>query len=190
MPHPRTTALEIPMEQMKADIRNVDTFSGYEEMLLSDEAFVGGVSHGGRDGLFAMKLHDHDKYNGSLRALKSFFLFDNRIVCLGSDIGNRADGGVHTTLFQNWLADPAGAIEGQRRTDHGLPLRDNPLRGGRLCATICATSISFRRGGSASGNANQHSLHEETDAPRPRTTSPRRGSTTDAVQSTAVDTNT
>ena len=40
---PGTTALAIPMEQMKADIRNVDTFSGYEEMLLSDEAFVGGA---------------------------------------------------------------------------------------------------------------------------------------------------
>lgn len=35
---PGTTALEIPMERMKADIRNVDTASGYEEMLLSDEA--------------------------------------------------------------------------------------------------------------------------------------------------------
>ena len=42
---PGTTALEIPMERMKADIRNVDTASGYEEMLLSDEAFAGGVSH-------------------------------------------------------------------------------------------------------------------------------------------------
>ncbi len=161
---PGTTALEIPMEQMKADVRNVDTFSGYEEMLLSDEAFVGGVSHEGRNGLFAMKLHDHDKYNGTLRALKSFFLFDNRVVCLGSDVENRADGGVHTTLFQNYLEHPGDAIEvnGERITSfpyerslsEGAVLRDNLhnlyiVPQGRVCV----------------GKRHQHSLHEETDAP-------------------------
>mgnify|MGYP003302937139 CR=1 FL=1 len=29
-----------------------------------------------------MKLHEHDKYNGTLRARKSFFAVGNRIVCL------------------------------------------------------------------------------------------------------------
>ena len=161
---PGTTALEIPMEQMKADIRNVDTFSGYEEMLLSDEAFVGGVSHGGRDGLFAMKLHDHDKYNGSLRALKSFFLFDNRIVCLGSDIGNRADGGVHTTLFQNWLADPAGAIEvnGERITDFPY---ETTLSEGAVLRDNLRNLYIVPQGWVCVGKRHQHSLHEETDAP-------------------------
>ena len=59
----------------------------------------GGVSHRGRDGVFAMELHEHDKYNGSLRARKSWFFFDNRIVCMGSDI-EQGRGGVHTTLFR------------------------------------------------------------------------------------------
>ena len=161
---PGTTALAIPMEQMKADIRNVDTFSGYEEMLLSDEAFVGGVSHEGRNGLFAMKLHDHDKYNGTLRARKTFFLFDNRVVCLGSDIENRAEGGVHTTLFQNFLekaADPV-TVDGEPVTafpyeatlPQGGVLRDNL----RNLYVIPAGTVFVKK-------SRQHSLHEETDAP-------------------------
>lgn len=161
---PGTTALAIPMDRMKADIRNVDTFSGYEEMLLSDEAFVGGVSHAGRHGLFAMKLHDHDKYNGTLRARKSYFLFDNRVVCLGSDIENRAEGGVHTTLFQQFLeresdpvmvnGDSVDAFPYAATLPEGGVLRDNlrnlyVVPSGRVCVK----------------KSRQHSLHEETDAP-------------------------
>lgn len=161
---PGTTALEIPMERMKADIRNVDTFSGYEEMLLSDEAFVGGVSHEGRNGLFAMKLHDHDKYNGSLRARKTFFLFDNRVVCLGSDITNRADGGVHTTLFQNYLEHPGDAIEvnGERIT--AFPY-ERTLSGGAVLCDNLRNLYIVPQERVCVGKRLQHSLHEETDAP-------------------------
>lgn len=103
---PGTTAAAIPMEDMEADVLNVDEFSGYEEMLLSDEWFAGGVSHKGMDGIFAMKLHEHDKYNGSLRARKSFFAFDDRIIALGSGLENGLEGSeLHTTLFQNSLPD-------------------------------------------------------------------------------------
>ena len=76
------------------------------KMLLSDEWFAGGVSHKGMDGIFAMKLHEHDKYNGSLRARKSFFAFDDRIIALGSGLENGLEGSeLHTTLFQNSLPD-------------------------------------------------------------------------------------
>lgn len=103
---PGTTAAWLPMNAMKADVRNVDEFSGYEEMLLSDEWFAGGVTHKGRNGAFAMILHEHDKYNGSLRAKKSFFAIENRIICLGSDIENSLEGApVHTTLFQNYTGE-------------------------------------------------------------------------------------
>lgn len=48
-----------------------------------------------------MKLHEHDKYNGSLRARKSFHFFGNVIVCLGSDIENsNTDYNTETTIFQ------------------------------------------------------------------------------------------
>lgn len=98
---PGTTAAAIPMEQMKAEVLNVDRFSGYEEMLLSDQWFAGGVAEGDY-AVYSMILHEHDKYNGSLRARKSFFVFDNRIVCMGSGLCNNTPGyGLHTTLFQN-----------------------------------------------------------------------------------------
>lgn len=98
---PGTTALHLPIEQLKANVLNVDQFSGFEEMLYSDEAFAGGLSHHGVDGLFAMKLHEHDKYNGSLRANKSFHFLGDRIVCLGSNIQNKnSQYNTETTLFQ------------------------------------------------------------------------------------------
>lgn len=161
---PGTTALVIPMERMKADIRNVDTISGYEEGLLSDEAFVGGVTHKGQNGLFAMKLHEHDKYNGSLRARKSWFFFDERMVALGSDIENAAPGEVHTTLFQNFLersSDPIW-VDGQpvvefpyRHENTGrIVLRDNLGTAYFVSdAMVCVT------------RERQQSLDEETDAP-------------------------
>ena len=122
---PRTTALEIPMERMKADIRNVDTASGYEEMLL-DEAFAGGVSHRGRDGVFAMELHEARQIQRFAAGAPSRgFFFDNRIVCMGSDIENKAEGGVHTTLFQNFLADAADPLVVNGEAVTQFPYRPN-----------------------------------------------------------------
>lgn len=98
---PGTTAIHLPVDQLEANILNVDVFSGYEEMLYSDEAFAGGLSQQHTNGNFGMKLHEHDKYNGSHRARKSFHFFDGVIVCLGSDIENtNGDYPTETTLFQ------------------------------------------------------------------------------------------
>lgn len=98
---PGTTAIHLPVEDLKAKVLNVDTFSGFEEMLYSDEAFAGGLSHLGKDGVYAMKLHEHDKYNGSHRARKSYHFFGDMIVCLGSDIENVNDQyNTETTVFQ------------------------------------------------------------------------------------------
>lgn len=55
--------------------------------------------------MFAMKLHEHSKYNDTHRARKSVFLFDNRVILLGSNIENKSDYETHTTLFQNYLID-------------------------------------------------------------------------------------
>ena len=85
---PGTTSIHLPFEQLRAKVLNVDTFSGMEEMLYSDEAFAGGLSQARLNGNFGMKLHEHDKYNGSHRARKSFHFFGDMIVCLGTDIEN------------------------------------------------------------------------------------------------------
>jgi chondroitin-sulfate-ABC endolyase/exolyase len=103
---PGTTAIHLPVDQLKANVLNVDQFSGFEEMLYSDEAFAGGLSHKGNNGNFGMKLHEHDKYNGSHRARKSYHFFDGRIICLGSDIENiNNDYNTETTIFQLAITD-------------------------------------------------------------------------------------
>ncbi len=161
---PGTTALEIPMQEMKANVLNVDEYSGYEEMLLSDESFAGGISHNGMHGVYAMKLHEHDKYNGSLRARKSVFAFDNRILALGSEIENQAEGGLHTTLFQCYVEDPASAtikVNGEAITfpheaDYEGPIHLVDPNGNTYFVPSGEVHLRF---------ALQHSLHEETDAP-------------------------
>lgn len=161
---PGTTALEIPMTEMKANVLNVDEYSGYEEMLLSDESYAGGVSHRGMNGLYAMKLHEHDKYNGSLRAHKSVFAFDNRVLCLGSDIENQKEGGLHTTLFQSYVEEPSKVkvlVNGEALTfpsegDFQAPLHIVDPNGNSYFVMKGRVHIRM---------AHQHSLHEETDAP-------------------------
>ncbi|WP_430817509.1 chondroitinase family polysaccharide lyase [Carboxylicivirga sp. RSCT41] len=115
---PGTTVINLPIDELRADIRNVDQFSGYEEMLFSDEAFAGGVTNK-KNGVYAFILHEHDKYQGSLRARKSYFFFDDIIVCLGSGIENTNDERpTETVLFQNHQAktDAALLINGERFT--------------------------------------------------------------------------
>lgn len=99
---PGTTTIHLPFEQLRARVLNVDAYSGMEEMLYSDEAFAGGLSQAAWNGNFGMKLHEHDKYNGSHRARKSYHFLGGTIVCLGSDIENdNADYPTETTLFQS-----------------------------------------------------------------------------------------
>ena len=98
---PGTTSIHLPFDKLRAVVLNVDTYSGMEEMLYSDEAFAGGLSQTGVNGNFGMKLHEHDKYNGSHRARKSYHFFDGTIVCLGSDIENdNKEYETETTVFQ------------------------------------------------------------------------------------------
>lgn len=98
---PGVTSIHLPFDQLRAKVLNVDTFSGMEEMLYSDEAFAGGLSQARVNGNFGMKLHEHDKYNGSHRARKSFHFFGDVIVCLGSDIENtNTEFPTETTVFQ------------------------------------------------------------------------------------------
>ncbi len=98
---PGTTAVQLPMEQVEAHLLNVDRFSGLEEMLMSEQTYAGAVSNG-KNGLYAMTLQGHPKYDASFLANKSVFFFDNRIVALGSGI--KTDVKAHstqTTLFQH-----------------------------------------------------------------------------------------
>ncbi|ADV42608.1 chondroitinase family polysaccharide lyase [Bacteroides helcogenes] len=104
---PGVTSIRLPFDRLRAKVLNVDRFSGMEEMLYSDEAFAGGLSQARLNGNFGMKLHEHDKYNGSHRARKSFHFFDGTIVCLGTDIENtNTDFPTETTVFQSAAITP------------------------------------------------------------------------------------
>ena len=53
---PGVTSIHLPFDQLRARVLNVDTFSGMEEMLYSDEAFAGGLSQAHLNGNFGMVL--------------------------------------------------------------------------------------------------------------------------------------
>jgi chondroitin-sulfate-ABC endolyase/exolyase len=97
---PGTTAINLPLPALKADLTGV-----IEEMLLTDSAFGGAHTIDDRHGMFAMRLHEHPKYDGSHRALKSVFCFDDRIVAIGTGIENTDRvNETETTLFQTALS--------------------------------------------------------------------------------------
>lgn len=110
---PGTTTLHVPLDKLRANIINADDFSGVEEMLLSDEIFAGGTNLNNWQGMFAMKLHGSDKYDmGSFRAIKSWFMFDDLAIALGSNITNTIkDYSTQTTLFQNVLNDKNASFD-------------------------------------------------------------------------------
>lgn len=94
---PGTTAIYLPYEKLAYDV--VKDSHRY----FSDETYVGGVNCNSLDGMFAMSLHD-TQYNPTFRAKKSVFLFDNELLCLGSDIENDdTENNTETTLFQSWI---------------------------------------------------------------------------------------
>ncbi len=122
---PGATAIRLPFDSLRARVLNVDTFSGMEEMLFSDEAFAGGLSHEGTHGNFGMKLHEHDKYNGSHRARKSYHFLGDVIVCLGSGIRNANETHpTETTLFQLAASSPRTKAYWQKYEQNGQTFLD------------------------------------------------------------------
>lgn len=124
---PGTTTIHLPLENLRARLSQVDQSAGVEEMLLSDQAFSGGVDLRGTNAMFAMKLHAHPKYPGNLRARKSVFFFDRRVVALGSGIASDdRDHPVETTLFQDFIRDAglANHVGGKDVVGHPVALTE------------------------------------------------------------------
>lgn len=114
---PGTTTKHLPLDQLKA--------KSTTEMLLTDETYAGGLNIQGKNGMFAMKLHENPKYDESFRARKSVFMFGDRVIALGSDIENTdTKHNTETTLFQNHMEDNNNPIriDGQKITD--FPYKD------------------------------------------------------------------
>ncbi len=120
--YPGTTAINLPLEKLRSSLSQVDAQSGIEEMLISDETYSGGNSLN-NNGMFAMKLHENAKYNGSHRARKSVFFFENRAILLGSNIENNdGENETHTTLFQNYLNEKEVTFENKKISENNFIL--------------------------------------------------------------------
>lgn len=76
--------------------------------------FVGGVS----DSLYAVMAYAHeDEIDGALtEAKKSWFLFDNEIVCLGAGIKSASTFPINTTIEQSLLIDKVTAMKDNSET--------------------------------------------------------------------------
>lgn len=128
---PGSTTIHLPMEKLRANILNVDSKSGVEEMLISDQSFAGSVSLE-KNGMFSMILSGHPKYDGTHKAYKSVFFYDDFILLLGSGISNKSEEETETTLFQASLLedDPLPKLcgkdfSGEKVIEKGDVLSDN-----------------------------------------------------------------
>jgi hyaluronate lyase len=73
------------------------------EAQTSDQNWVGGAQVANTYGVAGMSLH---AVNTTLYAKKTWFMFDNEIVCLGAGITCGDSGGVHTTAENRRLGNP------------------------------------------------------------------------------------
>jgi chondroitin AC lyase len=67
--------------------------------------FVGGIS----DGIYGVSVLDLD--DAGIKAKKSWFFFDDEIVCLGAGITDNSDRNVRTTINQAWMETPSFSCE-------------------------------------------------------------------------------
>lgn len=84
----------------------------------NNECWVGGASISGRFGVTGMQLAT---YGQALRAKKSWFMFDDEIVALGSDISDTTSGVIVETIIDNHKIKSDGlnslTINGKRKPD-------------------------------------------------------------------------
>jgi chondroitin-sulfate-ABC endolyase/exolyase len=94
--YPGATSIHLPLDLLE---------SPYSDSYMdkSSEGFTGASNLEGENGIFGMKLRESSKPNftGDHKANKSVFCFEDRIICLGSDVANtNAYHNTETTLFQ------------------------------------------------------------------------------------------
>jgi chondroitin-sulfate-ABC endolyase/exolyase len=124
--NPGTTTIHLPLELLESPLRGSD-------MLRQPESFAGASRlNDGEFGMFAMKLgeRDRERFTPSFHARKSAFAFGNKIIALGSAIGN--DNGEYpteTTLFQQALWDEGETIVINQEKASAFPYRKEVNKG-------------------------------------------------------------
>jgi len=96
---PGATVIHLPLDLLESPVPDVDRFR-------SNARFAGGVHLEGEAGVFAVTLAEPDRkrFDGTFRARKSVFCFEDRLVCLGTGIRNETrEFPTETVLFQHAL---------------------------------------------------------------------------------------
>ena len=116
---PGATTKALPMSEVLYEVKPTPLYFEGKHRNYSGDTFVGGVSHGGRDGFYAMNLEDtvpsddEPLFDDSFRAKKSLLFVDNQIVALGSGIANDDENfSTITTLFQSVSAHGPARVNG------------------------------------------------------------------------------
>lgn len=100
---PGATTVHLPLEELRVP-------DWYKLRRFSDETFLGGAALRGVHGAYGYRLHDCT-FDKEFRARKSYFFFDQLIVCLGSGIQSSTPGReTETTLFQTGLTNRSAPI--------------------------------------------------------------------------------
>ncbi|MGC9319085.1 MAG: polysaccharide lyase family 8 super-sandwich domain-containing protein, partial [Armatimonadota bacterium] len=127
-----TTVVYLPIDE----VRNPKNGTVHPR---TEHTFVGGLSHRGRNGCFVMQTQGPEWLAPGLRAKKTYFFIDDRIICLGAGItADDPDHPVQTNLFQRHLPQPELSVTVNGETLLGLGVeRSLPAdRAGWLIDTV------------------------------------------------------
>ena len=102
---PGVTSVYLPYEKMLTSPGQVRDEGG--EYIFSDQAFSGGVQTTYGCGIYVFPFKGHDKFGiQSFTGKKTYLFFDDKVLCLGTDIqSGLTDYVVETTLFQSYLSN-------------------------------------------------------------------------------------
>lgn len=104
--YPGATSIHLPLKKLDSPMRKT-------LMEKSDEGFAGASNLSGTNGIFGMKLREKDRKNftGDHQANKSGFCFEDRIICLGTQVSNsNKEHRTETTLFQLHLGNQSDQL--------------------------------------------------------------------------------
>ncbi|MBR2432537.1 MAG: polysaccharide lyase 8 family protein, partial [Clostridia bacterium] len=114
---------KMPGTTVSAEMRNEDNMNGGPALgVLGSSAFSGGVECG-KYGVAAMILgyEENPYYNTDITARKSYFAFDNEIICIGSGIKESTTGKEIFTTVENrfWNSGDVFKVDGAAKSGSG-----------------------------------------------------------------------
>lgn len=117
---PGTTTRILPWDELRAEVLNLDNESGFEEMLLSTEAVLGGLSWDDATGAFMQSLRGHAKYDDQLESRKTVYFIDGKVIAMGSGIIDpAAEFPINTTLWQVALEETEPSFSSRLKVGEG-----------------------------------------------------------------------